>query len=241
MIEQRDGARQAFVQAAETFLSRLHAEAFQESHEAAVHVIGPLQQAADQLGQVPVLGAQALGEEAEAVPDQGQDVDPEAPALTAFDLWIDENTAATVGTKTEEALSALLSGVTSLLVPRSAAAQTASEQALYAVGTTREEEEDTRQALLASAVREADGRLATEQRYWQLADPIRFLPVGVIRRSAGGLLRDLAMHIDEVEALYTYGELVEERRDSTLQWIEADEPPTVKELVEFSDLARGYV
>jgi hypothetical protein len=120
--------------------------------------------------------------------------------------------------------------VTGLLLPRPAAPQTPEQ----------EEEEDTRQARLASAVREADGRLATEQRYWQLADPIRSLPVGVIRRSAGGLLRDLALHIDEVEALYSYGELVEERRDSALQWIEADEPPAVKELVEFSDLARGY-
>ena len=159
MIDARDDARRSFVQAADTFLSRLRSEAFQESHEAAVHVIGPLQHAADQLGSIPVLGPTALGEQAEALheeeleqqrEDQDDDgggssddddnfddddgsspqksamkqekkkkasvVAPEAPALAAFDRWIAENTAATVGTKTEEAVARLLSCVTATLM-----------------------------------------------------------------------------------------------------------------------------
>jgi hypothetical protein len=159
MIDARDDARRSFVQAADTFLSRLRSEAFQESHEAAVHVIGPLQHAADQLGSIPVLGPTALGEQAEALheeeleqqredeEDDGGSSDddddnfddddgssprkstrkqkkkkkasvvaPEAPALAAFDRWIAENTAGTVGTKTEEAVARLLSCVTATLM-----------------------------------------------------------------------------------------------------------------------------
>ena len=36
LIQRRDDARRSFVQAADTFLSRMRSEAFQESHEAAV-------------------------------------------------------------------------------------------------------------------------------------------------------------------------------------------------------------
>ena len=43
-------------------------------------------------------------------------VAPEAPVLAAFDRWIAENTAGTVGTKTEEAVARLLSCVTATLM-----------------------------------------------------------------------------------------------------------------------------
>lgn len=267
LIQRRDDARRSFVQSADTFLSRVRSETFQESHEGAVHVIGPLQQAADQLGSVPMLGPTSLGEEAEALHEVEQGINdddhrgsnrhisdrsrpseggkektkkyaPEAAALAAFDSWIADNTAATVGTKTEEAIARLLSCVSENLAPRtptSAQVQTDQTDNIGANASTSQQE-------LLEAVREADARLATEQRYWQLADPIRSLPVGVIRRSAGALLHELTSKIEEVEAIYSYAELIEERRDEAMKWIEREdqgEPVGVTELVEYSDLARA--
>jgi hypothetical protein len=264
LIRRRDDARRSFVQSADTFLSRLRSEAFQESHDAAVHVIGPLQHAADQLGAVPMLGPTSLGEEAEALHEAERATDylyteasgqvsgsksaserpqkhaPEAAALTAFDRWIAENTAATVGTLTEESVARLLSCVSESLAPRNAApsalAQNGQTDSIHAKTSTGQQDQ------LVEAVREADARLAVEQRYWQLADPIRSLPVGVIRRSTGALLHELASQIEEVEAIHAYAELVEERRDAAMEWIERedqDEPLGVTELVEYSDLARA--
>ncbi len=268
LIQRRDDARRSFVQSADTFLSRLRAEAFQESHEAVVHVIGPLQHAADQLGSVPMLGPTALGEEAEALHEVEQDIDddeyresnrhisdsrepsesgmektkkyaPEAAALVAFDRWIADNTAATVGTKTDEAIARLLSCVSENLAPGTATSGYVQNDQMDNIDRNTSTGQQNR---LLEAVREADARLATEQRYWQLADPIRSLPVGVIRRSAGALLRELTSEIEEVEAIYSYAELIEERRDAAMEWIERedqDEPLDVTELVAYSDLAQA--
>jgi hypothetical protein len=101
--------------------------------------------------------------------------------------------------------------------PRSAAQVSA---AASGAGGSSETDSRRQQQELAEAVREADARLATEQRYWQLGDPIRSLPVGVVRRSVGGLLQEIASQIEEVEVLYSYAELIEERRDAAMAWIE---------------------
>ena len=229
MVDARDDARKSFASAAEKFIGLLHSESFRESHEAAVHVLGPLQQAVDRLGQVPVLGGAFRGNEVETRRQGGAAV---ADALEAFDVWIAENTAGTVAKQTEKALAALLSASTAVLAPRAPtpSAPPAVEDAKALAQKSL--------ASLSEAVVAVDGALSTEQRYWELADPLRSLPVGVVRAAAGALLAELTQQIEDVEALYAYGEVVEERRDASLRFMERA-PPDVAELVKQSDLARA--